>query len=152
VLKTLSKLFSQLTNDQPQPQAIATDLALAVLLYEVASADMTIDVTEQSTIGRILAASFEMSELEVTQLLAQAKIEQENSISIQTYTAIIIKNMGQPQRSALIQGMWQVAYADGELDGHEEYIIRKVSDLIYLSHSDYIKAKLQVIDAITPKN
>jgi len=147
VFKNLSKLFSHLTNDQSHSQAIATDLALAVLLYEVASADMTIDVTEQSTIGRILAASFELSEQQVSQLLAQAKTEQQQSISIQTYTAIIIKNMDRPQRCEFIQGMWQVAYADGELDGHEEYIIRKVADLIYLSHSDYIKAKLQVISA-----
>ena len=37
--------------------------------------------------------------------------------------------------------MWQIAYADGELDKYEEYIIRRVSELIYVAHNDFIRAK-----------
>jgi uncharacterized tellurite resistance protein B-like protein len=41
----------------------------------------------------------------------------------------------------LIAGMWRIAYADGELDKYEEYVIRKVADLIHVAHSDFIRAK-----------
>jgi uncharacterized tellurite resistance protein B-like protein len=37
--------------------------------------------------------------------------------------------------------MWEIAYADGNIDKYEEYVIRKVSDLIYISHDDFIKCK-----------
>jgi uncharacterized tellurite resistance protein B-like protein len=37
--------------------------------------------------------------------------------------------------------MWELAYADAELDKYEEYVIRKVADLIYVSHSEFIRAK-----------
>ncbi len=145
MFKTLSNIFSQISEVQAEP--MATELALAVLLYEVASADMDIDLTEHSTIGKILAASFNLNETQVSQLLSQAQEEQQESISIQTFTSVLTKELNRSERIEFIQGLWQVAYADGSLDGHEEYIIRKISDLIYLNHSDYIKAKLAVLDA-----
>ncbi len=39
--------------------------------------------------------------------------------------------------------MWQIAYADGQLDKYEEYMIRRVTELTYVSHSDFIRAKQQ---------
>lgn len=144
LFKSLSQFFSQFEQSTPEP--VDTQLALAVLLYEVANADMNIDLSERSVISKILMASFGLTETQVHVLLTRAKAEQSDAISMQTYTCVITKNLERQQRIALIQGMWQVAYADGELDGHEEYIIRKVADLIYLNHSDYIKAKLEVIE------
>lgn len=145
MFKTLRQLFAQF-EEQPT-QEISAQLALAVLLYEVASADNRVDLDEQSIISKVLSVSFELSDDGVEQLLMRARAEQQESISIQTYTAVLTKNLDREQRIEFIQAMWQVAYADGELDGHEEYIIRKIADLIYLSHSDYIKAKLQVSQA-----
>ena len=37
--------------------------------------------------------------------------------------------------------LWQVALADDYLDKYEESIIRKISDLIHLRHSEYIQCK-----------
>jgi len=142
VFRALSKIFEGIV--QEQEQAMEPSLALAVLLVEVASADTDFDPAEQVTIGKILAATFNLSQVESQELLTQATGEQQDSISIQTYTSVLIKHLDRPHRIEFIQAMWQVAYADGELDGHEEFIIRKIADLIYLSHSDYIKAKLEV--------
>jgi len=144
MLKALNNLLAKIAKEQPK--AMAPELALAVLLYEVASADMNIDNVEHRSIGKILAASFDLNQTQVDALLAQAEIEQQDSISIQTFTSVLTKALDRPQRFEFIQAMWQVAYADGELDGHEEYIIRKISELIHLNHSDFIKAKLQVIE------
>ena len=44
----------------------------------------------------------------------------------------------------LIKNMWEVAYADGNLDRYEEHLIRRVAELLYVSHSDFIKTKLAV--------
>jgi uncharacterized tellurite resistance protein B-like protein len=40
--------------------------------------------------------------------------------------------------------MWELAFADGDLSKYEEYVIRKVADLIYVSHSEFIRAKTVV--------
>ena len=141
MLKTIRKMFEQFASEQPTP--ISPQLALAVLLCEVANADMNIDLDEHSALHKILASSFDLSSVQADELLNQAKIEQQESISLQTFTRVLTQNLDRDGRINFIQSMWQIAYADGELDGHEEYIIRKIADLVYLSHSDFIKAKLQ---------
>ena len=45
------------------------------------------------------------------------------------------------ERGKLVESLWQVAFADNDLDKYEEASIRKISDLLYVSHGDFIKAK-----------
>ena len=54
------------------------------------------------------------------------------------------KGFSQEQKRKVIEHLWQVAYADGILDKYEEYMVRKIADLIYVSHKDFINAKLRV--------
>jgi uncharacterized tellurite resistance protein B-like protein len=37
--------------------------------------------------------------------------------------------------------LWRVAYADGRVDPHEDALVRKVADLLYLPQAAYVKAK-----------
>ena len=41
----------------------------------------------------------------------------------------------------IIENMWVVAMADGHLDAHEEHLMRKIADLLYVGHADYVGAK-----------
>jgi len=141
VFRTLRNLFESVVEEQP----IAPELALSVLLYEVATADMTVDIAEQAAINKIVAGTFNLSNERVAELMTLAKTQQQDAISMQTFTSILTKTLDRAQRIDFIRAMWQVAYADGVLDGHEEYVIRKVAELIHLNHSDYIQAKLQVL-------
>ena len=43
----------------------------------------------------------------------------------------------------IIEYLWRVAYADAYIHKYEEYYIRKIADLLHVSHSDYIKTKLK---------
>mgnify|MGYP003316830790 CR=1 FL=1 len=47
--------------------------------------------------------------------------------------------------------LWQVALADDYLDKYEESIIRKISDLIHLRHSEYIQCKANAITKINSR-
>ena len=46
------------------------------------------------------------------------------------------------QKLQLIDSMWSVAFADGNLDKYEEHLIRQVAELTYVPHPDYIRSKL----------
>jgi len=50
------------------------------------------------------------------------------------------------QKISLIEHMWRIAYADGDLDKYEEYTIRQLCDLIYVDHKEYIQAKLRIVE------
>jgi uncharacterized tellurite resistance protein B-like protein len=40
--------------------------------------------------------------------------------------------------------LWQVALADERLDKHEDYTVRKIADLLYVTHSDLIRIRNRV--------
>ena len=65
-----------------------------------------------------------------------------DSTSFYPFTKLINDHYDYPERVNVIKLMWKVAYADGTIDKYEDYIIRKVADLLYVSHSDFIQAKL----------
>jgi uncharacterized tellurite resistance protein B-like protein len=44
--------------------------------------------------------------------------------------------------------LWQVAYADGSLDPYEEALVRKIADLIYVPHREFIQAKHRIQESV----
>ena len=47
-----------------------------------------------------------------------------------------------------MKALWEVAAEDGNIDKYEEHVIRKISELIYLPHKDFIRAKLMVCETL----
>ena len=68
----------------------------------------------------------------------------DDSTSLYEFTRDINDNFDSNERIKLIESMWKIAYADGNIDKYEEHIIRKVSSLIYVALSDFIQAILNV--------
>ena len=46
----------------------------------------------------------------------------------------------------MVEYLWAVAFADENVDKHEEYLVRKIANLIGVSHKEFIKAKLRARD------
>jgi len=63
------------------------------------------------------------------------------------FTSRINDHCSQPDKIALVEAMWQVAYADGLLDANENHVISKVAGLLHVTHGEYIAAKLRARDA-----
>ena len=55
-----------------------------------------------------------------------------------------IRGFTYPQKVKIIEHLWEIAFADTSLDKHEEHMVRKIADLIYVEHKDFIDAKLRV--------
>jgi uncharacterized tellurite resistance protein B-like protein len=84
---------------------------------------------------------FELSSAEVEELLKDAEDNADQATSTFEFTRVVKEYFDDAQRVELLLALWRVAYADGVLDKYEEHFIRKVSDLLYVSHSDFIRAK-----------
>ncbi|MEH6626467.1 MAG: TerB family tellurite resistance protein [Motiliproteus sp.] len=148
MLVTIKQFFASHMNvaesSSPQRQQQAISLATAALLFEVSRADFQMDEQEQSSIAAALKKQFDLCEKDLNELLNLARSEVEASISMHQFTALVNETYDYPQKLLLIESMWQVAFSDGELDKYEDYLIRKVADLIYVSHTDFIQRKLKV--------
>ena len=116
-------------------------LAVAALLVEVAMADHQFSEVELRNLGIILERKFSLSQNELAELINLAKSETNHATSLHQFTQLINHNCTTEEKFKLMKAMWEMAYADGELDKYEDYIIRKVADLIYVPHTEFIRAK-----------
>ena len=121
--------------------------AIAVLMLEVAQSDF--EETEEETSALIAGLTEYLGESSHTSqdLLASARDDKANSAGLYEFTRLACSEMSLSERCTLIQQLWNIAYADGVIDKYEEAAIRKVSELLYVPHSDFIKAKLAAENA-----
>ncbi len=144
MFKALHNLFKQLSDDASLPNIVGKqefELSMAALLCEVASIDN--DINDKETIAKVrqLSLLLGIDNEKANELLVIASKKSDDSVSVYEFTSTL-RNVEYKQRYELIESMWCVAYADGVIDPSEEALIRQVADLIYITHSDYIKAKL----------
>ncbi|MGQ9425969.1 tellurite resistance TerB family protein [Gilvimarinus sp. F26214L] len=118
-------------------------LATAALLIEVAAADRDFGADEMQTLRTLLAQRFELDDSQLEELTRLAEAEQEEATSLYQFTQMINQQCRPNEKYQLLQGMWEVAYADGNLDKYEEHLIRRVAELIHVPHNEFIRAKLE---------
>jgi len=116
-------------------------LASAVLLLEVAHADRNYSEQEKVRIHKAIADNFSLSEANINSLMELADTKSEEATDYHQFTSLLNKKFSLEQKTRLIELMWQVAFADGELDIHEDHFIRKIAELLYLRHSEMLSAR-----------
>ena len=145
-LRDLISNFSKKTENEDIQDISDLDNACAALLVEIAFADKDFDESEQDSLRKSLMECYKISEEEINEIIEDAEITVKESTSLYGYTRIVNDEFEYTDKLDLLRNMWKIAYADGNLDKYEEHLIRKTSDLIHISHSDYIKIKLEVRD------
>ncbi len=142
------KIFNTEETQKPEIDDKTTTKACIALLLETSMADEILDDAEIETLKNTLVKDFEINQSEVDELINHAKENVADSTSLYEFTRDINDNFNAVQRFKLIESMWKIAYADGNIDKYEEHIIRKVANLIYVAHSDFIKAKISAKEKI----
>ena len=122
-------------------ESLSPTLACAVLFYEVVRADHRIEPEELDTMRNLLSEQVAADELE--DLLGSAREQADEALDLVRFTRVINEHFDQQQKRDLLISLWRLAFADSHLDGHEDYAIRKIADLLYLNHSDFIQCKLE---------
>lgn len=142
MFERLKQLFRQELQSEEQ-DGDELKFALAALLFEVIWADHEIDERELEALKQGLIRGFGIDPARVEALAEQARAHLEESTSIYPLTRLVIERSSEDERRELVTQLWQVALADHVLDKYEEYTIRKIADLLYVSHAHFIAAKLE---------
>ena len=122
--------------------ATRLELAGAALLFEVIKADHEMDEREFASIAEVLRAGSARNSGDVEELIELARQESGAATSLYEFTSLINEHCSYEEKCILVRNMWRIAYADSQISKYEDHLIRKVSDLIYVSHSDFIRTKL----------
>ncbi len=123
-------------------------LATAALLIEMMLQDDQVHDREIETVKNALREKFDLTDDECHTLFELAEEEVEDAVDYHQFTSLIAREFTQTQKIKVIELLWSVAYADLHLDSLEEHMVRKIADLIYVSHKDFIKTKHKIQDAL----
>jgi len=118
-------------------------LATAVLLIEVMRSDFETTDQEQATALAIFKERFDLSDAEVAQLSELGHQSATAANDLQQFTSVINRELDPAEKIRIIEYMWQIAYADNQISAHENHLMRKITSLLYIPHSDYIAAKMR---------
>ena len=146
MLDTIQRFFQQALAEpkrSPDPQP-TLERATAALLCEVMRADYHTDQAEIEALQQMLQRRFGLADAEVEELMQLAQEEVEQSVDHYQFVSLIKQHYDDTQRYELVRMMWTLAIADGETHHLEEHRIRRLAQLLHVSHSDFIRAKLQV--------
>lgn len=150
MLNALRSFFDRHLAPQPEETPAEsnhrTQLAAAVLLVEVVRSDHDISDTERQAVLGSVARKFGLSPEEARELLELAEQESNSAHDLYQFTSRIDASFGLGQKLRLLEELWRAAYSDDRLHEYEEHLIRRIADLLHLSHSQFIGAKLRALN------
>ena len=140
----LNKLLAFFQQQEETTQSHKPELAAAALLVEIMNADNDLSDAESETIKSILFETLFITEEVASELLATAKQKVHEASDLFQFTAVINESYSAEEKIDLIESLWKVAYSDKQLDKYEEHMIRRIADLLYVSHSDFIQTRNKI--------
>ena len=121
-------------------------LATCALLLEMAHADSEFNEIEEQKIISILKTEFNLSENDANELLELSNLERKQSLDLWQFTNLINNSYSKEEKAKVLETLWRVIYADGKVDKYEEYLMRRLSNLLNMDHKDMIAAKFRARD------
>lgn len=148
MLESLRRIFSGVDPEDEADLDHRLQVVTAALFIEMCRADKEIQRDEVRTAVEVVRRTFDLDPVEAKEIMALAEGEADDAVSLYRFTSHIDRHFSPPEKIRLIENLWKVAFADDALDKHEEYLVRKISDLIHVSHGDFIQAKLRVVEGM----
>lgn len=148
MIDTITRFFNKHLNpaniDSETSRTHTLQLATAALLFETTRVDENVDDVERQAVNDAITKQFDLSDEETRELIELASEEARQATCYYEFTSLINREFSQDQKIALIEMMWQIVFADNIVHMHEDHLVRKISELLYVSHKDFIAAKLRV--------
>ncbi|MDP1770882.1 MAG: TerB family tellurite resistance protein [Methylobacter sp.] len=119
-------------------------LATVVLFLEMMYMDDKVEIKEQEVILSLIQQNFSVTVDQANALIELAGQQIKQATDYYQFTSLINKEYSQEEKVRLIESLWKIAFIDGVLDMHEEYLVRKIADLLHVPHTAFIMAKNRV--------
>ena len=135
----------KLPAEDKKPEHDPLRLATAAVLLDIAYADGSFTPAEDGNMIEYLRGAFALDEATAQELIEAASEIRSHTIDYFAITNYIRKSMSLEQRVEIVKTMWRMVYSDGRLTDYENYLVRKLSDLLGLEHHVMIDAKVAVL-------
>jgi uncharacterized tellurite resistance protein B-like protein len=146
----IKRLLDQIVTALAAPASPANDadtrdaairMATAVLMVDVARADQVFEDGELERVLQLVQAHFQLAPGDAAELVGLASDKAEELTSAYEFTSILHQHLDADEEARIVGLLWQVAYADGELDKYEDSLVLKISDLLHVSRARVMRLK-----------
>ena len=124
-----------------EERAAALRMATAVLMIDVARADHVFDDSEFDSVLALVEKHFGLPPEDAAELVNDASDKAEELTSAHEFTQVLHRHLDEDEKARIVGLLWQIAYADGRLDKYEDALVRKISDLLYVSRGRVMRLK-----------
>ena len=142
-IQDLLQQYTRVPQEEPLDVEQALRTATVALLMEVARADHRIEDEERQAIQRIIERYYSVSAERAREIAEAAESHVNDMTSLHPVTRLITSECSLDERIAIVRLLWEVTFSDGHVDKHEEHLVRKVADLLYVPHNQFIRTRLQ---------
>ncbi|MFY9657234.1 MAG: TerB family tellurite resistance protein [Methylocystis sp.] len=108
-------------------------LAAGALLVHIAAIDGEFDAAERARVQRLVEERFNLSHTQAHELIAHATEREREAVDLYHFTSVLKRSLDDEGRRQLVGMLWEIAYADGDIDECEENVVWRVAELLGVS-------------------
>jgi uncharacterized tellurite resistance protein B-like protein len=144
MLRAIKRVFATAQEDTrsvPAYERRQLEVAVAVLLHEARRADYVEGDEEYAPAEQALADLFGLDQRESAALLKEGRAKAQQLTSFYAPVTIIKREFLLPDRIRLVEHLWRITFADGQLNLYEDHYVRKIAHLLYVPNTDSMLAR-----------
>src|SRR6185436_12044999 len=121
-------------------------LAATALLVHVVSLDGEPSAIEQRKLHSLIESRFKLDPGTADHLIARATRAEGEAVDLYHFTSVIMRSVNEEGRLRIIEMMWELVYADGQVSEFEDNVVWRAADLLGISSRDRIELKHRVAE------
>jgi uncharacterized tellurite resistance protein B-like protein len=147
MISALKTFLAELTGEHERREPIGEDrcrLAAAALLFHVIAIDGEVAEQEKAALRDLLKQRFELGDEDADNLIAEAETADNEAVDLYGFTSVLKQELDEADRERIIEMMWTLVFADGQVHEFEDNLIWRAAELLGVSSQDRIRLKQQV--------
>lgn len=127
-------------------QSLNLQLASIALLLEMVIIEGHDVEVERELVINIVKKSLELNSEQANEIIETAEARRQQATDYFEFTSLINARCSTEQKVQLIESLWRIANVDDQIDEQEEYLVRKIANLLHVSHADFILTKIRIAE------
>src|SRR5260370_5775447 len=125
-------------------------VAATALLIHVISLDGEPSEAEKRKLHSLIESRFGLDPGTADQLIASATLVEGEAVDLYHFTSVIMRSVNEEGRLRIVEMMWELGYADGQVSEFEDNVVWRAAALLGVSSRDRIDLRHRVAEKQSP--
>jgi uncharacterized tellurite resistance protein B-like protein len=147
MFEAFKTFLSEVSSGGKHPSHFAENdyrLAATALLVHAAEIDGDTSDLERAKLHSVIKRRFGLDDATTEELLAEATEAEHEAVDLYHFTSLLMRSLDEYGRRRIVEMMWEIAYADGQVTEFEDNLIWRAADLLGVSSRDRIELRQRV--------